>query len=343
MKPFASLGLFLTLAMSVSLQAQTTPINDGTSAANLRLIANVNGTFGSTTSLSTNAGGSLTAAQNGTAFFAMRNAWYATNAFPTGGVYTVSADFLPAIDPSLNFGYNRGGVMGWLNLSASNGIVLEVDPEDPPTFQISTVYFAATTGSSNENFSHVFTTNGAPLTGATGSGVYAANAGYSPTNFATFQLSFSAPTTAETTSLAQATAHISAKVFQLSNSVPVQVAPPIELLTDLPVPSASDHRIGYFAYWGSVNPIFPGDIIGYLDNLTASNVVTVVEPSAPPSLTIVLSAGNVQVSWPADYVSYQLRTSTTLAANSWTTVATVNNLYTTSVTGPTRFFQLIKP
>ena len=58
--------------------------------------------------------------------FALRSAWYATDVAPTGGVYSVSAAFAPANVAN----QNRGGVMGWLSLSASNGIVLQVVPED---------------------------------------------------------------------------------------------------------------------------------------------------------------------------------------------------------------------
>ena len=48
--------------------------------------------------------------------FALRSAWYATDVAPTGSVYSVSAEFKPAEVANRN----RGGVIGWLSLSASN-------------------------------------------------------------------------------------------------------------------------------------------------------------------------------------------------------------------------------
>src|SRR2546427_379787 len=76
-----------------------------------------------------------------------------------------------------------------------------------------------------------------------------AGANYSVTNFATFQLAFSAPTAADSAALSNVTAHITGIVFQgtNSNNAPIQVGSTIELLTDLPLPAGDSHRLGYFA------------------------------------------------------------------------------------------------
>src|SRR5205814_7420123 len=104
----------------------------------------------------------LTAVQTGDntfAIFELRSAWYATAVAPTSGVYTVSGAFEPA-----NIYYpNRGGVIGWLSLSASNGIVLYVvpennlfDPGDLKSFRVSVVDFSAATAKDNESLAHLF-------------------------------------------------------------------------------------------------------------------------------------------------------------------------------------------
>src|SRR6185369_3399403 len=156
----------------------------------------------------------LTAFQIGESGFALRSAWYAPNVAPTGGIYSVSADFQPANVAN----QNRGGVMGWLNLGASNGIVLQVVPEDSPfdsadlrSFRVAFVDFSATNGNDNENLTHLFNTNGTAATGDFASAWSDTGTNYSATNFATFQLALSAPTTQELAALSNATAHVTAR------------------------------------------------------------------------------------------------------------------------------------
>src|SRR5262249_6545255 len=146
--------------------------------------------------------------------FPLRSAWYATDVAPTSGVYTVSAAFQPAtLAPQ-----NRGGVIAWLSLKASNGIVLQVVPEagfDPKSFRVAYVDFSADTADNNESLAHLFNiTNGAPATADFSSTWSELGTNYSASDFATFELAFSAPTAPDLAALSNATAHVTAKVFQ---------------------------------------------------------------------------------------------------------------------------------
>ena len=119
-----TLGWFLVLALAPNYPSLAVTVNDGRTTNNLTQIFNS----------STNSQGdpvsavvslqvancpsdcALTAVQTGESVqFVLRSAWYATGVAPTGGVYTVSAGFEPANVAN----ENRGGVMGWLSLSAS--------------------------------------------------------------------------------------------------------------------------------------------------------------------------------------------------------------------------------
>ena len=229
----------------------------------------------------------LTAVQSGeSAQFALRSAWYATDVVPTGGVYTVSAAFKP--DQAAN--QNRGGVMGWLSLSASNAVVLQVVPEDtifavePKSFRVAVVDFSADNGSDNEGVAHLFNTNGTPATNDFSSAWSDLGTNYSAAGFATFQLAFSAPTAPELAAVSKATAHVTARVFQgtETNGTPIQVSRTIELLTDLPVPARDDHRMGYYAVWAFT---IDEGVIGYLDNLDGEGGVASTS-NAPPSVSI---------------------------------------------------------
>src|SRR6185295_15644600 len=139
---------------------------------------------------------------------------------------TVSAAFQPANAEN----QNRGGVMGWLSLSASNGIILQVVPEasifvsDPKSFQVALVDFSADDGNDNESLAHLFNTNGTFATRDFTSAWSELGTNYSATNFATFQLAFSAPTAPDLAALTNATAHVTAKVFQGTdtNGTPIQ-------------------------------------------------------------------------------------------------------------------------
>src|SRR6058998_2717115 len=155
------LGWFLVLTLAPIFSSLAVTVNDGSTTNNLIQIFNssTNSQADSVVILQVAncpSNCALTAVQTGDnilALFPLRSAWYAADAAPTSGVYTVSAGFEPA-----NVSYrNRGGVMGWLSLSASNGIVLYVVPDDNPfdpsdlkSFRVAVVDFSATNGIDNE-------------------------------------------------------------------------------------------------------------------------------------------------------------------------------------------------
>src|SRR6266403_2065189 len=123
------LGWFLRLALTPIFSSLALTVNDGSTTNNLAQIFNSStnsqgdpvSAFVSLQQGDCSTNCALTAVQTGeVALFVLRSAWYATDVAPTSGVYTASAAFEPAYVAN----ENRGGVMGWLNLSTSNGIVL---------------------------------------------------------------------------------------------------------------------------------------------------------------------------------------------------------------------------
>src|SRR6266542_684225 len=219
----AKLEWILATALFGTFSARASIVNDGSTTTNLVQIAN-SSAFSQGSAVVhldvVNSDAVLQAYQTGTSgdFFALRSAWYASELVATSGTYTVTADFQPASD----YFANRGGVIGWLSLSSSNGIALQVTPEDiaagQTIFRVSVIDFSANSASANDSLSHLFNKNdGTAATAGFGSALSAA-ANYSPTNFATFQLAFTAPTTADTTVLSNATAHIMGKVCQTNSS-----------------------------------------------------------------------------------------------------------------------------
>src|SRR6266516_1294078 len=156
------LGWFLVLALAPIFRSLALTVNDGSTTNNLTQIFNSSTNSQGdpvTAVVSLQVGNcpsncALTAAQTGEVdIFALRSVWYATDVAPTSGVYTVSASFEPADVANRN----RGGVMGWLSLSASNGIILQVVPEDSPfsedprSFRGAWVDFSAYNGNDNES------------------------------------------------------------------------------------------------------------------------------------------------------------------------------------------------
>ena len=263
-----------------------TLINDGTTTDGLARMANavnfweeITG-IPATTSLAVDPSGSLVADQVERAWPAMRTVWFSAESAPTNGVYRVAADFQPAQIQSVC----RGGVMGWLNTGRSNGIVLQVMPYgDRASFQVATVDFLAEDANVNESATNLFNpVDYSPATAEFGSSWSELGANYVATNFATFELTFTAPTAADTNVLSNVTARVTAKVFQVDTSgITNQVSTPIELLTDLPLPESEAHALGYFAVFASDSD---SGVIGYLDNLVADNVGT--RPNTPPSVQI---------------------------------------------------------
>src|SRR5580765_2467613 len=300
------LGWFLASVLAPTFSALAVTVNDGSTTNNLIQILNSSPSSQADSAVSLQVANcpsncTLTAVQTGDntlALFALRSAWYATDVAPTSGVYTVSAGFEPADVANRN----RGGVIGWLSSSASNGIVLQVVPEDGfdlKSFRVSLVDFSADNGNDNESLTHLFNTNGSLATTDFTSAWSEPGTNYSATNFATFLLSFSAPTAADFAALSNATAHVTAKVFQgtETNGTPIQLSRTIELLTDLPLPSLGNHRIGYYAVWADIN--FNGSTIGYLDNLAGEGGVGTVANSLP-SVSISNPAGGATFTEPAN-------------------------------------------
>jgi hypothetical protein len=297
MKSSSKLGLFLALAMNATPALRGAVLNDGTTTDNLVKIFNGDELDGVVTTLTVDTNGFLIAEQSPTTTFpARRNVWYPLGGFATNGVYTVSADFQPAAFAT----ERQGGVMGWLNLSTQKGISFRIQPGNvAPAFQVWVVDFsAASDPDALENVTNLFNLNGTPATADYGSAWSDLGAAYTETNFATFQLAFTAPTAADTNALTNATAHISAKVFQGTNSsgAPLQTGQTIELLTDLPLPGGNDHRFGYFAVWTAI--FQDGSTIGYLDNLTAEGQIVALT-NLPPSITITNPAGGATFTAPA--------------------------------------------
>src|SRR5947207_15355501 len=189
------LGWFLVMALAPTFSALAVTVNDGSTTNNLIQILNSSPSSQADSAVSLQVANcpsncTLTVVQTGDntlALFALRSAWYATDVAPTSGVYTVSAGFEPADVANRN----RGGVIGWLSSSASNGIVLQVVPEDGfdlKSFRVPVVDFSADNGNDNESLTHVFNTNGSLATTDFTSAWSEPGTNYSATNFATFQL-----------------------------------------------------------------------------------------------------------------------------------------------------------
>jgi hypothetical protein len=268
---------------------------------------------------------------------ALRSVWVASYSSATSGVFTVSADFVPAAA----FPENVGGVMGWLDQGTQRGLAVFVSPSD--RFYVKRIDFTATTGAANESLTNVFNLDGSPATEDTTSA--ASSLGdHDPSRPATFELVFAAPNAADLVALTNATARVTARVLQApaGGGAPVLMGRAMELLIDLPQPAASSNRFGYFGYWGLAG--FDGSSIGTFDNLWATNVGAAepppTEPPNPPSLTIALNGATVEVSWPVEYRTFHLEASPTVGPATWTSIPTSNNRFSTNAVGGPQFFRL---
>ena len=134
-----TLNLVLASALLVVWGAgRAATVNDGSTTTGLQRFANANNFLGDVeiTTLTVGPSGYLTAAQTAElAFPPMETTWYATDTAPTSGVYRVAADFQPAQVDSAH----QGGVMGWISLSTSNGVVLKINPSGSGTLELSVV------------------------------------------------------------------------------------------------------------------------------------------------------------------------------------------------------------
>lgn len=276
-------------------------INDGSRTDNLVRIANVNGVNGAEATLTPQSEGTssvLLAEQTveGLPFFALRNVWYASDRNPTNQSYTVSASFKPAqIDPAC-----RGGVMGWLDITRQIGIAFYTRPaasgDIPAAFVVATIDFAAETADANESTQHLFNLDGTPAETSVASSE-AALGDYHPANAARLELAFAPPTSQDLQSLPSATARLTAQAYFSSSTGTGEVSSrPIQLLTDLSLPPALQHRLGYFAYWGS---IFGIGSIGHLANLSGSGGIG-TPPNSPPVIAISAPSHEASFTAPAD-------------------------------------------
>ncbi|PYI80054.1 MAG: hypothetical protein DME26_22365 [Verrucomicrobia bacterium] len=331
----------LSLALAGHISAQTNLLNDGGTAANLTQLTNkfqnsldTNQPATATATLTSN-GQVLTAEQMGeTALdIPLRSVWYPAQRVSTNS-YAVRADFKAAAA----FPENRGGVMGWLDPVAAKGIAFQIIPDgDSSQATVSVINFLATDPDANDSLTNLFNVNGTPATNTTNSAVIqiALNAS---TNFSTFQLEFFAPTDADRAAVSNVTAHVVAKLFRTeTNNTLIQIGPSIELLTDLPMPPAANHAVGYFA---SFDAIFGGGEIGDLDNLTLIGVDVPFVGS--PTLTISRSASDVVLSWANSVTGFSLQANTDLGTGTWTTVPSSGNTATVPATNPMQYFRLVR-
>ncbi len=273
-------------------QIVTNVANDGTTVANLVKLTNLNGTGGATVDVTVDdPSGALAAAQSADySDFPARTAWYAASLTPSNGVYSV----LASVKPYEASSRCRVGVIGWLDNQTGKGIVFQVIPGgSQSSFQISTVDFNSASADQNETQTNLFNLDGTPAALAEGSAISGLG-DYAPDAFATMRLMFSAPTTADKTALSSVTAHVTAKVMQTAGQGgTVQVGTTLELLTDLPLPRA--HSFGYFAAWANVD--VPGDVIGYLDDLTFVGAPGRV--NIPPTVSLTSPVNGARFATPA--------------------------------------------
>ncbi len=270
------LGLIGAAGVGVS---QAAILNDGTTTNGLVRLSNLEETaFGNTTSMRVDASGTFLVAEQIdlgfiSPFPALRTVWYSGNATVTSAVYRVSAEYRPAAAIPAN----QGGVMGWINAGASNGILLKVVPAPggenlPFSFQLSHVDFTGTTPVANENFDFLYNLDGTPAFNSFDSG-WSDPTNYVTSEFAQFELEFSTPTAEDLQVVTNATARVTGRVYQGEVAgTPTEVGRVIELLTTLPVPPAQEHRVGYYGVWSS---FLGGDLIGDYRNLTADGGILV--------------------------------------------------------------------
>ena len=284
----------LLLAMSSLARAEV--FNNGESGENLIKLSNKNG-FGTSqldlTPQVVNGNGVLAASMAGTpGDFSSRSVWYAPTPGPTNRTYSVSAKFLPQAAET----EYRGGVMGWLDVASSKGIALFVVPGGPAaSFRVATVDFNAESGFDNESAVGLFGLNGSAATPSVGSS-WIELGEYAPTEFATFELQFSQPTSADLQATTNATAKVTARVYQGADpsGKPIQIGATIELLTELPFPVPANHRVGYYAYNGSIFAD-PGPV-GLLDDLSGAGDFS--KANKPPTVSLLSPADGTTLTAP---------------------------------------------
>jgi hypothetical protein len=302
-------GIVMGLLVAAGPRVHSEVLNDGSSTNQLVRLANAEATtFGSTTVLTVDAGGAYLVAEQIDSFSnpypELRTVWYARNATATGLVYRVSAEFRPAAAQVRR----QGGVMGWLDRAERRGLILKVMPAPggagfPASFQVAHVDFTALSPLENENLLHLYNLDGTPAAGNVDSAWSPVTGEYRATEFVRLELSFDEPTAEELAAVPDevVTARVTARAFQVPDTggAEEQLGRTIELLTTLPIPTAEDHRMGYFGLWAS--GFFAGDVIGHYRQLEAEGAI-LVSINLPPEVMLVRPATGAQLFEPATVV-----------------------------------------
>jgi hypothetical protein len=288
-----SLPLLAALGLAAGpgrLLAQTTNlINDGTTIANLTLLANAAGTAGATLSLTPDSG-SLTAAQSSEITdLPLNGVWFNDRVFPATNRFAVLAD----ARPDSAFPETLVGLAGWLDTTTRKGVVFRVRPgEVQGAFELAVVDFQAGTSDANVSTTDLWNLDGSPAQFLYGS-AWGATAGYDPALFATLRLDVEPATAADRALVPTATARLTGRVYQGTDT---PLGTEVQLLTSLPTPAA--HRFGYHACWDTV--FGPGSTIGYLKNLRLVGAVGTV--NALPVVALTQPAAGERFAAPATVV-----------------------------------------
>ena len=244
------IGVILLTVTSSSL-AKPVVVNDGRKVTGLVQIENkindVNGTIELRSAMRNNRWplGYLEMIQSKkTPIPPLRAAWYSKDIMPKTGEYKLWGEFQPSTIEGM------GGVIGWLNNETGVGIYYQLNSYDG--FQVGTVSFLTDDASVNITLDGLFNLDGSPAKDDYGS-AWSDLGGYDPERFAVLQLTFSPPTDQDKEVLEDVTARISAYPSNARTTAKlIEGTSKIELLTNLPLPEAGKHRIGYFGFWDSI-------------------------------------------------------------------------------------------
>lgn len=263
----------LELGGLTTVQAQPTNlINDGSTVANLTLLANQFGTGGAVMSLTPDVEGLRAAQSAAYPDFPVNAVWYAPAVRPVSVAHGVLADVRPvSANPE-----NVPGVMGWLDPEAGKGIVFRVVPGVFGAFQVAVIDFTAATGEANDSTAGLFNPDGTEAQPLLGS-AWSALGDYDAGAFVTLHLAFAAPTASDRAVLSNVTARVTARAYQ---GVGQPMGEPIELLTTLPVPAQP--RVGYSAKLDTL--FLPGGEIAHVKNLRVVGEVELI--NQPPVVSL---------------------------------------------------------
>ncbi|MBM3880007.1 MAG: DUF4175 domain-containing protein [Verrucomicrobia bacterium] len=290
-------GELLGIRPAVQAQASTNVLNDGRTLANLTRLQNQNGTSGGEILLAPNvADGTLMAEQTSVySDFPIQAAWVDENWLLEVSDYTVSAE----VKPAANSPERRVGVLGWFDPATAKGIGFRIQAGTAQAaFQVTTIDLQATDGVGNDSTAELYNLDGTPAREFYGS-AWSPVGDYNPGALATVGLAFRAASGSEKAILSNATARVSARVFQGvdTEGKPQQLGTTVELLTTLPVPGPM-HRFGYYASWGTL--FVAGGPIGSLDNLTL--IGRLVPLNQPPVVALTAPTNDSTFTSPATFV-----------------------------------------